>query len=89
MEVFIEHDISGHTFLLLNQEYVPNSVVYITFLILAQEYGYKLRVCIITINNDHGIKVAQDSGRIQFMNLINDDQYEKFISCHNISNCIV
>ena len=37
----------------------------------------------------HGNKLAQDPGHIQFINSINDGQYEKFMSCNNISSNIV
>ena len=33
--------------------------------------------------------MAQNPGHIQFINSINDYQYEKFISCNNIENHIV
>ena len=33
--------------------------------------------------------MAQDPGHIQFINSINNDQYEKVVSCNNISNNIV
>ena len=33
--------------------------------------------------------MAQDPGHIQFINSINYDQYNKVISCNNISNNIV
>ena len=72
MTVFIEHDISGHTLILL-----------------AQKYGHKLWVGIVAMIDDHGKKVAQDPGHIQFINSMNYDQYEKVMLCNNISNNIV
>ena len=37
----------------------------------------------------HGTKLAQDTGHIQFINSINYNQYDKFISCNNIANHIL
>ena len=41
IEVIIEHDIYGHTLLLLPQEDVPNGIIHFTFLIIPQEYVQK------------------------------------------------
>ena len=41
MSVFIEHDIYGHTFILLPQEYGQNDIIGHTFIILPQEDGRK------------------------------------------------
>ena len=68
MTVFIEHDISGHTFLILSQEYYPNDIIGRTFILLPQEYGHKFWFCIVTMINDHETKVAQESGHTQFIN---------------------
>ena len=62
MTVFIEHDISGHTLILL-----------------AQKYGHKLWVGIVAMIDDHGTKVAQDSGHIQCINSISYDHCENVI----------
>ena len=51
--------------------------------------GHKFWVRIITITDYHGTKVAQDPGRIQFINSINYDHYEKFMSYNNITNNII
>ena len=72
MSVFIEHDIFGHT-----------------FLILPQEDGHKFWVCIVTIIDDHGTKVAHDPGNIQFINSSNHYQYDKVMLCNNIPDNIV
>ena len=33
--------------------------------------------------------MAHNPGHIQFINSINDEKYDKFMSCNNISNNIV
>ena len=89
MSVFIKHVISGHSFILLPQEYGLDIFIGHTFLLLTQEYGHKLWVRIVTSIDDHGTKVAQNPGHIQFINSINDDQHEKVVSCNNITNHIL
>ena len=41
---------------------------------------------IVTLFYDHEIKVAQDTGYIQFICSIYNNQYEEIISCDNINN---
>ena len=59
MEVFIEYNISGHTLLLLIQEYQPNEIIICTLLLIPKEYGHKFWSCIVTLIDYHKIKVAQ------------------------------
>ena len=89
MVVFIEHDIYGHTFLLLSQEYGQNYIIGHTFLLLPQEYGHKSWVHIVIIIDDHGTKMIQDPVHIQFICFIKYDHNEMIIPCNNISNNIV
>ena len=53
MAVVIEHDISGHIFIVLPQEYVPNDIIGCIFLLLpkkmATSYGSILLQILITI----------------------------------------
>ena len=89
MEVFIEHGIDCHKCILLFQEDGPNDIMGCTFLLIPQEYGHKFWVCIITMINDHIQKVTHDLGHTQFINSINYDHYEKFMSYNNITNNII
>ena len=74
----------------------PKMVVFIKhniygrkFLLMPQDDDHKFWVHIITIIDDHETKVAHDPGHIKFINSINNDQYEKVISCNNIANHIL
>ena len=89
MALFIKHDIDGYIFLLLPQDDGHNEIIGRTLLLLPQEDGNNFWFRIVKIIDDHGTKVAQDPGLIQFISSINDDQYEKVMSCNNSDNHIV
>ena len=67
-------------------EYV---IIGCTFLLLHQEYNHRVWVCIVTIIDDHEIKVSQDPGYINLICSIDDNRYAEIVSCYNINNNIV
>ena len=76
MVVLIEQDISGHMFLLLLQEDVPNDIIGCTFLLLYQEVCYNFWVRIGTIIYEHGTKVTRYPGHMHTIRSNNDYHYE-------------
>ena len=66
-----EWKILSHVVLTPNIHWNPSILDYTVFLLPAED-GHKLWLRIVTIIDDHGTKVAQDPGHIQFINSIND-----------------
>ena len=56
---------------------------------MPQEESHKLWAHVVTIIDDHGEKVVQDPGHIQFISSINYDQFEKVMSFNSIANNMV
>ena len=89
MTIIIENNIAGHTFILIPQEDGPNDIIGCKFIPLAQKYGHKFWVCIVTMNNDQGTKVTHYPGHMHIICSINDYQYEGVMPCNKITNHIV
>ena len=54
------------------------------FLLITQEYGHRFWIHIVTMIDSHGTKVGHDPCHTHFIDLINDCQYEKVMSCNKL-----
>ena len=71
------------------QEDSLNDIISCTFPLLSQGDGHTFWLYIVKMIDEHGIKEAQYLHNIQFINSINNYQYDKVMSYNNIADNIL